>query len=104
MENPRGKIKDEKDIIYIRDNPDNLTLEQLAEKFGVDPTTISKIQRGKRYPKAGGTVHDIKKQRVPAGIRRQIRADWATGLYTKADLARQYGCAPSTIRNIINEV
>ncbi|MBR0060331.1 MAG: HNH endonuclease, partial [Selenomonadaceae bacterium] len=31
-----AKIKDENNIIYIRDNPDNLSRKELAEKFGVE--------------------------------------------------------------------
>ena len=31
-----------------------------------------------------------------------IRADFRTGLYTKAELARKYNCHPETITNILN--
>ena len=44
-----SKIKDEKDIVYIRDNPDNLTQEQLAAMFGLHLSAISLIQLGKTY-------------------------------------------------------
>ena len=41
--------------------------------------------------------------RIPEEIRRQIRADWATGQYTKAALARKYGVGQTTISRILNE-
>ena len=31
-----------------------------------------------------------------------IRADFRSGLYTKAELARKYNCHPETITNILN--
>ena len=90
-------------IIYIRNNPDNLTLEQLAEMFGVTDGTISDIQLGKKYQNAGGTIRKPQKQRIPDEQREQIRADRATGQYSKIALARKYGCSEATIRKIINE-
>ena len=107
VDDSQSKIKDEKDIIYIRENPDNLTLEQLATKFGMTVANVSKIQTGKRYPNASGTVRQAKPQkytpRIPDEQREQIRADWATGLYSQRELARKYGCDPKTIRRIIRE-
>ena len=107
VDNSCAKIKSETDIVYIRDNPDNLTQQQLAEMFGVHPTAIGQIQLGKSYANEGGTVRETQKRgwyhRIPDDIRAQIRADWATGLYTKAALARKYGVSHGTIRNIVNE-
>lgn len=48
-----AKIKSEADIIYIRENPDNLTRGQLAEKFGVCISTIKYIRRRKSYKNVG---------------------------------------------------
>ena len=98
-----AKIKNEADIIYIRDNPDNLSRQELAEKYVVDPTTIGLIQLGKTYENARGNIRKPQKQRIPDEIRAKIRADWATGLYTKAALARKFGCDRKTIRRVINE-
>ena len=105
VENPTAKIKDEADIIYIRGNPDNLSQQQLAEMFGMDRSSISAIQLGKTWNNAGGTNRQAKPKnpRVPDEIRAKIRADWATGLYTKAALARKYGVGETTIRRIIRE-
>ena len=110
--NPQGeehhnaKLKNA-DAVYIRDNPDNLSAKQLAEKFDLTTAEVRFIQRGKTYENAGGTIREPHKKpvnRTPDEIREQIRADWATGLYTKAALARKYGYNRTTIRNIINEV
>ena len=106
VENSCAKIKDEKDIIYIRDNPDNLSPQQLAEMFGMSQMAISAIQTGKTYENASGTVRGKKqggKPRVPDEIRAQIKADWATGLYTQRELAEKYGVSQPTICRIIRE-
>ena len=101
-----AKIKSEADIIYIRDNPDNLSQKELAEMFGVKQNTISRIQRGKSYPNEGGKIRKAQKRspNMPDETKRQIRADWATGLYSQRELARKYGCDQKTIWNIIHEV
>ena len=90
-------------IIYIRENPDKLTQEQLVEMFGVDDNTISEIQLGQKWQNTGGTIRKPQKQRIPDEIRAQIRADWATGQYTQRELAEKYGVGETTIRKIINE-
>lgn len=54
-ESVRAKLTN-KQAKYIRENPDKLTQEQLAEKFGVVFQTISLIQLGKSYRTAGGKI------------------------------------------------
>ena len=103
VDDSNSKIKDEADIIYIRENPDNLSTYELAEMFGMSAGQIGLIQRGKTYENAGGTVRAKIDTRIPDEIREQIRADWATGLYTKTELAKRYGCSRTTISNIIRE-
>ena len=104
VDDSQSKIKDEKDIIYIRDNPDNLTQEQLAAMFGVKQRTISYIQLGKTYENAGGNIRESKAKRVPDEIRAAILADGATGQYTQRELARKFGYNRTTIQRIIHEV
>ena len=99
----KAKIKDEKDIIYIRENPDNLTQEELAEMFGVDQTTISAIQLGKCYQNAGGSLRESKRQRISDEIRERIRVDWATGTFSYAALGKKFGYCAQTIWNIVHE-
>ena len=88
---------------YIRDNPDNLSCKELGEMFGVKKQAISKIQLGKSYQNASGTIRESKVKHVADEIRERIRADWATGQYSKAALARKFGCDRKTIRRIIRE-
>ena len=47
-------------IIYIRENPDNLMVKELAEKFGVSNGRISNIQTGKGRNFEGGTIRKSK--------------------------------------------
>ena len=102
-ENSQAKLKDEETILYIRNNPDGLTQQQLAEKFGMTHQQISDIQTGKYWKHVGGTVRSKIDTRIPDEKRAAIRADRATGQYTKAALARKYGVSQPTISNIINE-
>lgn len=90
-------------VKYIRTNSDNLKREQLAEKFGVAPTTISDIQLGKIWKNASGVIRNKIKVRVPDEVRNQIRADYATGNYTQRQLAKKYGVHLATIRRILSE-
>ena len=89
----------------IRENPDKLTQQQLADKFKVTKTRISEIQTGKRYRNAGGTLREPQKpgayHRIPDEIREQILADWATGQYSQRALARKFGYSHPTISNIV---
>ena len=104
-EHHQAKIKDEKIIRYIRANPDNLSTKELAEKFNVSETTIRDIQRGEIWQNTGGTIREPKfhMRRVPDEERNQIKADWATGLYTQRELAEKYGVGQPTICRIIRE-
>ena len=104
MDSSLAKIKDEETIRYIRDNPDNLTQRQLAEKCGVKQSAIGLIQRGETYANAGGTIRKSKARRISEELKVKIRADYATGNYSINALAQKYGCAWETIRRIINEV
>ncbi|MBR4153365.1 MAG: HNH endonuclease [Selenomonadaceae bacterium] len=94
-----AKIKDENDVLYIRENPDGLTIKQLADKFGISETTIIDIQRGKKYKNAGGRIRP--KYGMSDEIRKQIRADYATGNYTQKQLAAIHGVSQRTISRII---
>ena len=103
-ENSQAKLKDEEIILYIRNNPDNLSRKELAAMFGVDEGTISRIQLGKIWQHVGGTVRKSKYPRVSDEIRAAIRADAATGKYTQQQLAEMYNVCQQTISRIINEV
>ena len=96
-----------KQVEYIRENPDGLTGVQLAEKFGVSETTISLIQLGKKYRNVGGSVRGKKESslKVPNEIRAKIRAEYKKGKHDCGSyaLAKKYGVDPTTIWKIVKE-
>ena len=55
-EHGRAKLTT-RQVQFIRDNPDRLTIYKLAEMFGVRASQISQIRTGKRWKQAGGGVH-----------------------------------------------
>ena len=100
-EHHKAKIQDE-DAAYIRDNPDNLTAKELAEKFNLSLPQISVIQTGRGWKHINGDLRKSQKPRVPEEIKQKIRADYATGNYTMEALAKKYGCCLTTVWNIIH--
>lgn len=99
-----AKFKVEADILYIRDNPDGLTREQLAEMFNTTPQTIGKIQMGKRYVNCGGTIREPQKRRLPPEERELVRKLYIKGSseFGSYALAKLFNCDPRTIRRIVN--
>lgn len=95
------------DAKYIRDNPNNLTGNALAEMFGVDATTISLVQCGKTFKDAGGTIRKvkIKPPRVPNDVRNEIRRLYVRGSreFGSTALAEKFGLHQSTVWDIIHE-
>lgn len=92
-------------IFYIRDNPDNLTLKQLADMFGMAFQTISTIQLGKSWKNAGGIIRDKVDKRIPNKVREQIRAEYVYGSadFGSYGLAKKYGVSQKTVLNIVHE-
>lgn len=88
-------------VQYIRANPDNLSLYQFAEKFGVHPNTISRIQIGKTYKKAGGTIRPS--HSVPDDIKQKIRAEYVfrSTEHGAPALAKKYGICAATVQKIV---
>ena len=105
FEHYNAKFTNEADIIYIRENPDNLSGKALAKKFNVDPMTISYIQRGERYKAISGTVREAnpKPARVPDDVRNEmsrLRAE-NPAKYTYRVLSEMFGYAAPTIWRIV---
>lgn len=97
-------------VIFIRNNPDNLTLGELVSMFSVCKATITKIQRGLTYKNVDGKIRDKidpnEHNRIPDDIRKQIRAEYKTGVRGcgSTTLAKKYCLTPQTIHNIVHEV
>ncbi|MBQ3442358.1 MAG: HNH endonuclease [Selenomonadaceae bacterium] len=91
-------------VQYIRTNPDSLNTYELAEMFGVNKSTINRIQLGERYKSAGGSVRQSKFKRVSAEVKAQIRAEYQRGVRGCGceALAKKYGLAQMTIWRIIH--
>ena len=94
-------------VLYIRNNPDNLTTSELGRKFEVDSWLISLVQTGKTYKNVGGRIREkiFDKHKLPANIRNEIRS-----LYVKRSsefgsygLAKKFGVNHVTILNILKE-
>lgn len=105
-EHPDAKLTNAQ-VLYIRQNPDNLSQYKLAEKFGVAQPTIEKILLGQVWKSVGGIIHKPKWQRprISDTIREQIRAEYIKGSKECGcrSLAKKYGVDPTTVCNIIHE-
>ncbi|MBQ4495575.1 MAG: NUMOD4 motif-containing HNH endonuclease [Selenomonadaceae bacterium] len=103
-DNYQAKLTNEQ-VIYIRNNPNGLTQQQLADEFCLPFQRISKIQLGKIYRNAGGIIHECKLQRVPDVIREQIRAEYVFGSreFGLSALAKKYHVDSKTIWYIVNK-
>ena len=89
-------------VLYIRDNPDGLTQDELAEKLNVDQTTISLIQLGKSYKNVGGFIRESKCRRISNEERAAIKAERAAGLPVKA-IAAKHNIHQGTVSRILHE-
>ena len=78
-------------------------LKELAEKFGVKQAVISRIQLGKVYKNAGGSIRP--KRGVPEDIRAKIRAEYKAGVVGCGSyaLAKKYGVCHRTVLKIVKE-
>lgn len=104
IDNLNSKIRDEADVIYIRENPDGLTTYELGEMFGLAQQAISDIQIGKTYKNCGGTIRKPKilkrSPNVSEEQRKEIRRLRGQGMKVAA-LAEMFGFGKSTVEKII---
>lgn len=111
-DNPRAKLSGE-NAVYIRENPDGLTIKELAETFGVTENTISLVQRAITYKNAGGTIRKAKPRakprkytsRISDEIREEIRRLYVKGSrdFGAHALAKRFGFSKTTILKIVAE-
>lgn len=92
-------------VVYVRDNPDGLTCLELAEMMAVSKTTIKDVQRGKKYPFAGGLVREKIENRVPDSVREAVRSLYIYGDSERGikGLSAMFGLHRDTIYKIIHE-
>ena len=90
-------------VLLIRENPSHLSLDQLAELFGVPKASISAIQLGKKYKSVGGSIREKISRRIPAKLCEQIREEYKTGVHGHGthSLARKYGVSQTAVYNAI---
>lgn len=105
-EHPDAKLTNEQ-VRYVRENPDDLTRKELAEKFCVAQPTISLIQLGKIYKDAGGKIREKKQggvPRTPDDKRAQILAAYQPGVkgHSYRAVAKRFGVDAKTVWRIVN--
>ena len=106
-ESVKAKLTNEQ-VIYIRENPDGLTQEKLAEMFGVSRRTIADIQRGGKYRNAGGTIRETQKpgdyHKVSVEKREKILADYQRGVkgHGYSAVGKRFGVDVKTVWRIVN--
>ena len=106
-----GKLN-ETDALDIRQQAhDGVSLGELAMKYGVTRSHISRIVIGKAWPHVGGPVEPSKGQIVGERVSTskftrsqvvEIRTRYAAGGITQKELAKEYGVSVGTISGITN--
>lgn len=99
VDNSKSKLNDES-VKEIRGADSSVTNKYLAEKFQVDPSTISVVRRGKKWKHLKGKVGEIRGRKLTIAQVQKIR-DLA-GTATQRSLARKFKVSEATISNIIN--
>ncbi|MBQ4494586.1 MAG: hypothetical protein II968_02355, partial [Selenomonadaceae bacterium] len=93
-------------VKFIRNNPNGLSMCELAKLFGVDRATVNFIQLGKTYKNAGGIIRSSTAKHIYSETRNKIRAEYQAGVkgYGKLALSKKYGVGRTTILKIVKEV
>lgn len=96
-------------VLYIRNNPDNLNVKRLAEKFGVGNYIISMVQLGKNYRSVGGKIRIEKLtngiKSIPEDIKSKILAEYKPRTHGRGShaLAKKYGISQTTVLRIVKK-
>ena len=101
-----GALLKNRDIIYIRENPDGLSMNQLAEKLGVSPAKISEVQLGRKYKNVDGAIRNpfALAKKYDTATRAQICSEYIKGdsQFGMHALAKKYKCNATTIWRIVH--
>ena len=100
--NPTARFTEE-EVISIRES--NLQTKEIAEFYGVTPTSISAIRTGTKYKNCGGPIQQGQRVYIgdnhPTAKTTQIQKDFiATSTLPKEYLAELFGVQLSTINTI----
>lgn len=93
-------------VLYIRENPDNLTTVRLAAMFGVIDATIGFIQRGQTWKNIGGIVRkSMGRTFLTEKQKAEVRRFFVKGnrQFGARPLARKYGVSAGQIENAVNK-
>lgn len=104
VKNPLAKFSEEQ-ILYIRENPDELNCRELAKVFEVCPATIGDIQLGRKYKFVKGTVRgSIAPPCVTDDVKQEICRLYVKGSRTFGSnaLAKKFGISSNVIIKIVN--
>ena len=90
------------EILFIRENSQNLNGTQLAKLFNVSDSTISSIQRGQKYKNSGGKIRG--KYANHKGDYERIRTLYIKGSreFGTVALGKIFGLTPSAVWHIIH--
>ena len=106
VDSVKAKLTEEQ-VVYIRENPSNLTCAELARKFNTHLSNVSLIQQGKTFKNTGGAIREarIKPSRVKDEVRNEIRRLYKHGSaeFGTIGLAKRFGLHQSTIWDIVHE-
>jgi len=95
-------LKD-KQVVTIR-NSKKLSQKELAQKYGVTPSCISNIQRGKVYKSVGGTIRISRsKSRLTEDQFKQIKELYEKGKYTQQKIAEMFGVKQGSVSYIVRK-
>ena len=115
---PKQVFNNQRDHAYDRDILWNLSYAEWLEMWLVSGQWLNRGRAANQYQMCRyldegaysvnncciqtGAQNQIDRHTVPVGETREIKIDWATGLYTQQDIATRYGLSQSAISKIIN--
>lgn len=101
-------ILTEKQVVEIREKSatGNFSRQEMAKEYGVDTSTITDIVNGRAWKHLAGPVNPIAQEPIRVHLTKdrviEIIEKYATGGYTKEDLAKEYSTVQCNIRNILS--
>lgn len=95
------KLTDEEALEIRQLVADGAKQVELAERYGVSDACISHLVRGHTYLHVGGPLMENRKARLDDADVMTARRAYATGLYTQAELAEQFGVSQAAMSTLL---